>query len=196
MRRSRVRNKSIGGTAVGLIAALAFAGGAHAHHATPTAEVTTGDCGEVTITTAWSDDVADRRVDTAAQGVASHSLEVPACPDDEDDLEPTPEPTPTTPPADDEDDLEPAPEPTPEPTPTTPPADDEDDLEPAPEPTPTTPPADDDDAAGGAGGGDDDILPVTGAPAALLAGGAVLLLAAGGGLYLAARPRRRVSFSA
>src|SRR5690606_32094193 len=67
MRRSRVRNKSIGGTAVGLIAALAFAGGAHAHHATPTAEVTTGDCGEVTITTAWSDDVADRRVDTAAQ---------------------------------------------------------------------------------------------------------------------------------
>ena len=54
------------GTVLGAVAALAFAAPAAAHHATPTATVVEGECGETTIATAWPDDVADHRVDTAA----------------------------------------------------------------------------------------------------------------------------------
>ena len=50
--------------ALGAVAALALAAPAAAHHATPTATVAEGECGEVTITTTWGAD--EHQVDTAA----------------------------------------------------------------------------------------------------------------------------------
>lgn len=208
------------GVAVGALAGLLLAAPAAAHHATPIAEVTTGDCGEVTITTTWGAD--EHQVDTAALVVLVDG-EVHTAPIGE-PITVGPFEADTTvqwrvwgggereyddPPLTDLEALlayldqggsELAPD-----APgvawhslevTGCPADEEEeDLEPTPEPTPTTPPADDDDDAGGAGGGDDDTLPVTGSTTVLLGGGAVLLLGLGAGVYLAAR-RRRVSFSA
>src|SRR5690606_37523551 len=52
------------GTVLGAVAALALAAPAAAHHATPTATVVEGECGEVTITTTWGAD--EHQVDTAA----------------------------------------------------------------------------------------------------------------------------------
>lgn len=211
---------SMVGVAVGALAGLLLAAPAAAHHATPTAEVTTGDCGEVTITTTWSAD--EHQVDTAALVVLVGD-EVHTAPIGE-SITVGPFEADTTvqyrvwgggerdyddPPLADLEALlsyldqggsELAPdapgvawhELTVEGCPA-----EEEDLEPTPEPTPTTPPADD-DTAGGTGGGDaddSDTLPVTGSPALLLAGGAVLLLAAGGVTVLMSR-RRRVSFTA
>lgn len=210
------------GVAVGALAGLLLAAPAAAHHATPTVTVVEGECGEVTITTAWPDDVADHRVDTAALVVlvdgevstAAIGESVTVGPFEADTTvqyriwgggERDYDDPPLT-------DLEAllayldqgGSELSPDApgvawhsleVPGCPADEEEEDLEPTPEPTPTTPPADDDDDAGGAGGGDDDTLPVTGSTTVLLGGGAVLLLGLGAGVYLAAR-RRRVSFSA
>lgn len=167
------------GVAVGALAGLLLAAPAAAHHATPTATVAEGDCGEVTITTAWPDDVADHRVGTAALVVLVGD-EVHTAPIGE-PITVGPFEADTTvswriwgggerdyddPPLTDlEALLAHLDQGGSELDPDAPgvawhslevpgcPADEEEDLEPTPEPTPTTPPADDDDAAGGAGAG-------------------------------------------
>lgn len=213
----KIKN-AFGGAAVGLIAAMAFAGGAYAHHAAPTATVTTGDCGEVTITTAWSADehhvgtaalvvLIDGEVTTAAIGESVTVGPFEADTTVQYRLWGGGERNYDDPPLADLEALlayldqggdvldSDAPgvawhslEVTGCPEP--------DPTTPPTTPTPATPPADNDDGdAAGTGGGDDDTLPVTGSTAMLLGGGAVLLLGLGTGVYLAAR-RRRVTFVA
>lgn len=215
---------AFGGAAVGLIAAVAFAGGAYAHHAAPTAAVATGDCGEVTITTAWPDDVADHRVDTAVLVVLIDGEVTTAAIGESITVGPFEADTTVqyriwgggerdydAPPLTDLDallayldqggDVLDSDAPgvawhSLEVTGCPEPDPTTPPTTPTPTPTPTPAPADnDDDDAAGAGGGDDDTLPVTGSTAMLLGGGAVLLLGLGTGVYLAAR-RRRVTFVA
>ena len=212
---------SMVGVAVGAMAGLLLAAPAAAHHATPTAEVATGDCGEVTITTTWGAD--EHQVDTAALVVLVGD-EVHTAPIGE-SITVGPFEADTTvqyrvwgggerdyddPPLADLGELVEwlRDNPGQELHPDAPGVawhslevtgcPEPDPTTPPTTPTPTTPPADDDDTAGGTGGGDaddSDTLPVTGSPALLLAGGAVLLLTAGTAVYLAAR-RRRVTFTA